>query len=156
MSYWLIWLKSLFTICSWKLFQHFRILKSFRELWGNKRLLNLIEQLIGPDIAGMPNWNLRDKTPHNEATTVPWHQGRDCRFNHNLCYFLNRFHFDSFFWLVAVYLIHILHYVWCYRRRLSVNGHLQSVYANCLDPLCQHKQTKWLHGGNVYDHQWKQ
>ena len=34
-----------------------------------------MEQLIGPDIAGMPNWNLRDKTPHNEATTVPWHQG---------------------------------------------------------------------------------
>lgn len=51
-----------------------RLPPSFRELWGNKRLLNLIEQLIGPDIAGMPNWNLRDKTPHNEATTVPWHQ----------------------------------------------------------------------------------
>ena len=48
--------------------------QAFRDLWGNKKLLNLIEQVIGPDIAGMPNWNFRDKTPHNEATTVPWHQ----------------------------------------------------------------------------------
>ncbi|KAK3092805.1 hypothetical protein FSP39_007424 [Pinctada imbricata] len=47
---------------------------SFRALWGNERMLNLMEQLLGPDIAGMPNWNLRTKTPHNEATTVPWHQ----------------------------------------------------------------------------------
>ena len=40
-------------------------------------MLNLIEQVLGPDIAGMPNWNLRDKSPNNEATTLPWHQGTD-------------------------------------------------------------------------------
>lgn len=51
--------------------------KAFRDLWGNEKLLNLIEQVLGPDIAGMPNWNFRDKTPHNEATTVPWHQGKN-------------------------------------------------------------------------------
>ena len=35
----------------------------------------MVEQLIGPDIGGHPVWNLRTKTPQDEATTVPWHQG---------------------------------------------------------------------------------
>ncbi|OWF37078.1 uncharacterized protein LOC110440617 [Mizuhopecten yessoensis] len=48
--------------------------EAFRNLWTNERLLNVVEQLIGPDIAGHPVWNLRTKTPQNEATTVPWHQ----------------------------------------------------------------------------------
>ena len=47
---------------------------AFKALWSNERLLNVVEQLIGPDIAGHPVWNLRTKTPQNEATTVPWHQ----------------------------------------------------------------------------------
>ena len=47
---------------------------AFQQLWGNDRLLNVVEQLIGPDIAGHPVWNLRTKTPFNEQTTVPWHQ----------------------------------------------------------------------------------
>ena len=46
----------------------------FRNLWSNDRLLNAVEQLIGPNIAGHPVWNLRTKTPKNEQTTVPWHQ----------------------------------------------------------------------------------
>ena len=51
-------------------------LQSFRSLWSNERLLNVAEQLLGTnDIAGHPVWNLRTKTPQNEATTVPWHQG---------------------------------------------------------------------------------
>ncbi|XP_074641481.1 uncharacterized protein LOC141899211 [Tubulanus polymorphus] len=45
-----------------------------RKLWSNDRLLNIIEQLIGPDIAGHPVWNLRTKTPKNTTSTVPWHQ----------------------------------------------------------------------------------
>lgn len=52
------------------------LLQGYRKLWANERLLNLVEQIIGPDIAGNPVWNLRTKTPQNEATTVPWHQGR--------------------------------------------------------------------------------
>jgi len=48
--------------------------KSFQDLWSNERLLNVVEQLIGPEIMGHPVWNLRTKTPQNEATTVPWHQ----------------------------------------------------------------------------------
>lgn len=56
------------------LFKHQKIPKSFRDLWCNKRLLNLIEQLIGPDIAGHPVWNMRTKTPNSKALDVPWHQ----------------------------------------------------------------------------------
>ncbi|XP_060071963.1 uncharacterized protein LOC132551834 [Ylistrum balloti] len=48
--------------------------EAFKNLWTNERLLNVVEQLIGPEIAGHPLWNLRTKTPQNEATTVPWHQ----------------------------------------------------------------------------------
>lgn len=59
--------------------------KAFKDLWTNERLLNVVEQLIGPDIAGHPVWNLRTKTPQNEATTVPWHQGT----NDEMCMLLN-------------------------------------------------------------------
>ena len=45
-----------------------------RKVWSNERLLNVVEQLIGPNIAGSPVWNLRSKTPHNMSTVVPWHQ----------------------------------------------------------------------------------
>ena len=46
------------------------------DLWANEKLLNLVEQILGTsDIVGNPVWNLRTKTPQNEATTVPWHQG---------------------------------------------------------------------------------
>ncbi|ELT94126.1 hypothetical protein CAPTEDRAFT_227964 [Capitella teleta] len=49
--------------------------QSFRNLWSNKRLLNVAEQLIGSaDLSGHPVWNLRCKTPRSNATTVPWHQ----------------------------------------------------------------------------------
>jgi len=50
--------------------------QALRDVWSNERLLNLVEQLLGSsDILGHPVWNLRTKTPQNEATTVPWHQG---------------------------------------------------------------------------------
>ena len=48
--------------------------KAFCDLWSSEKLLNIIEQFIGPEIAGHPVWNLRAKTPVNEQTTVPWHQ----------------------------------------------------------------------------------
>ncbi|XP_052270079.1 uncharacterized protein LOC127871318 isoform X2 [Dreissena polymorpha] len=48
--------------------------QALKDLWANERLLNVIEQLIGPDIAGNPAWNLRTKVPNNSVTTVPWHQ----------------------------------------------------------------------------------
>ncbi|XP_013416111.1 uncharacterized protein LOC106177776 [Lingula anatina] len=47
---------------------------AFKNLLSNERLLNVVEQIIGPDIMGHPVWNLRTKTPKNEQTVVPWHQ----------------------------------------------------------------------------------
>ena len=48
--------------------------KGFQDLWAHEKLLNIVEQFIGPEIAANPGWNLRPKTPVNEETTVPWHQ----------------------------------------------------------------------------------
>ena len=49
--------------------------QAFIDVWTNERLLNIMEQLVGPEVAGHPVWNLRVKTPNNDMTTVPWHQG---------------------------------------------------------------------------------
>ena len=50
--------------------------QGFQDIWTNEKMLNLVEQLLGsPQITGNPVWNLRTKTPKNEPTTVPWHQG---------------------------------------------------------------------------------
>lgn len=35
--------------------------QAFRDLWSDERLLNVAEQLVGPEIAGHPVWNLRCK-----------------------------------------------------------------------------------------------
>ncbi len=48
--------------------------KAFAEIWSSDKLLEIVEQIIGPEIAGHPVWNLRSKTPHNPLATVPWHQ----------------------------------------------------------------------------------
>lgn len=44
------------------------------SLWGSTKLLEIVAQLIGPDIAGHPVCNVRSKTPKTELMTVPWHQ----------------------------------------------------------------------------------
>lgn len=52
------------------------ILQAIKDVWTNPKLLNIAEQVLGSrDIGGNPVWNLRTKTPQNEAVTVPWHQG---------------------------------------------------------------------------------
>ncbi len=48
--------------------------KAFADIWSSTKLLDMIEQILGPEIAGHPVWNLRSKTPHNPLATVPWHQ----------------------------------------------------------------------------------
>ncbi|EGD83021.1 hypothetical protein PTSG_12054 [Salpingoeca rosetta] len=45
-----------------------------RQLWSAPVLLDIAQQIIGPDIAAHPVWNLRCKTPQQEQATVPWHQ----------------------------------------------------------------------------------
>jgi ectoine hydroxylase-related dioxygenase (phytanoyl-CoA dioxygenase family) len=44
------------------------------NLWSAPRLLDIVEQFIGPDIGGHPVWNIRSKTPDTRLMTVPWHQ----------------------------------------------------------------------------------
>lgn len=48
------------------------------SLWSDPLLLDVAEQLVGPEVAGHPVWNLRSKTPDNALATVPWHQ--DCAY----------------------------------------------------------------------------
>ena len=38
-------------------------------IWSSPKLLDIIEQFLGPEIAGHPVWNLRSKTPSNALTT---------------------------------------------------------------------------------------
>ena len=41
-------------------------------LFTNSKLLDLVEAILGPDIAGHPEWNVRPKTPSNPLFDVPW------------------------------------------------------------------------------------
>lgn len=56
------------------LFKSQKMPKSFQNLWCNERLLNIMEQILGPEVAGHPVWNLRTKTPNSRAVDIPWHQ----------------------------------------------------------------------------------
>ncbi len=49
------------------------------SLWSSETLLSIAKQLLGPDIAGHPVWNLRSKVPNQEQVTVPWHQDTACK-----------------------------------------------------------------------------
>ena len=44
------------------------------ELWCSTKLLDLLEQLLGPDIAGHPIFAVRPKLPVTSLFNVPWHQ----------------------------------------------------------------------------------
>jgi ectoine hydroxylase-related dioxygenase (phytanoyl-CoA dioxygenase family) len=44
------------------------------NLWGSSKLLDIVQEWIGKDIAGHPVWNIRSKTPKTIRMTVPWHQ----------------------------------------------------------------------------------
>ena len=44
------------------------------NLWGSKKLLDMVENWVGKDISGHPVWNIRSKTPQTARMTVPWHQ----------------------------------------------------------------------------------
>ena len=60
----------------WTILSFIGIFQEFEKLFSNEKLLNLMEQILGTkEIVGHPVWNMRTKTPQNEATTVPWHQG---------------------------------------------------------------------------------
>jgi len=66
------------------LHKHGALPKSFTDLWSDPRLLSAAVQIIGPDVAGHPVWNLRTKVPYQEQSTVPWHQ--DSGYLHHECW----------------------------------------------------------------------
>jgi len=47
---------------------------SFARLWSHPKLVSVAKQVLGPDVAGHPVWNLRAKTPGQTEAVVPWHQ----------------------------------------------------------------------------------
>ncbi|XP_060572273.1 phytanoyl-CoA dioxygenase domain-containing protein 1 homolog [Ruditapes philippinarum] len=51
-----------------------KLTPEFRDLYQNSKLLDAMEQLIGPEIGASPVWNTRPKTPGHRETDVPWHQ----------------------------------------------------------------------------------
>lgn len=57
-----------------KLHMKGRLRPEVGKIWSHSRLLDIVEQFIGPDIADHPVWNIRCKTPDNQLATVPWHQ----------------------------------------------------------------------------------
>ena len=44
-------------------------------MYESEKLLNVMEQILGPEIAANPVWNIRPKTPGVSETDNPWHQG---------------------------------------------------------------------------------
>lgn len=44
------------------------------KIWASDKLLDMVEQFIGPDIVGHPVSMFRTKTPNTALMTVPWHQ----------------------------------------------------------------------------------
>lgn len=44
------------------------------SIWSNETLLDIAQQIVGPNIGGHPVWNIRTKVPRTEQVTVPWHQ----------------------------------------------------------------------------------
>jgi phytanoyl-CoA hydroxylase len=43
-------------------------------VWTQPALLDVVEQVIGPEILAHPQFNSRAKLPNQEETIVPWHQ----------------------------------------------------------------------------------
>ena len=44
------------------------------ELWASDRVLDIVQELIGPDISGHPVSCIRTKTPNTPLMDAPWHQ----------------------------------------------------------------------------------
>ena len=48
--------------------------KGLFSLFGNPGLLDIVEQILGPEIRLFPNYSVRPKLPDHKATLVLWHQ----------------------------------------------------------------------------------
>ena len=54
--------------------QHDAPRPALAKLWTSDKLLDMVEQFIGPDICGHPVCVLRAKTPDSALVSVDWHQ----------------------------------------------------------------------------------
>ena len=50
---------SIFQTAQKLIYFHVFNVQEIADLWTNERLLNVVEQFIGPEIAGHPVWNIR-------------------------------------------------------------------------------------------------
>lgn len=67
--------------------QPFQMPSAFQNLWSHESLLGVAEQMLGPDIAGHPVWNLRTKVPaFDQATVVKSHNFFMKDFFYTLCH----------------------------------------------------------------------
>ena len=55
---------SIFQTAQKLIYFHVFNVQEIADLWTNERLLNVVEQFIGPEIAGHPVWNIRTKVSH--------------------------------------------------------------------------------------------
>ncbi len=55
-----------------------RVGPALARLWSSDKIVDMIEQFIGPNVFGHPVANIRTKTPDTSLLTVPWHQ--DCAY----------------------------------------------------------------------------
>ena len=51
-----------------------RMQPALSMIWASDKLLDMVEQFIGPDIVGHPIVGIRTKTPNTALMTPPWHQ----------------------------------------------------------------------------------
>ena len=45
-----------------------------RDLWAHPKVLDVLEQILGPEIVGHGTWNIRVKIPKHGPEVVGWHQ----------------------------------------------------------------------------------
>lgn len=123
-----------------------------------------MEQLLNTkEIIGHPVWNLRTKTPKNEATTVPWHQGSFVKCIPNLPFSMFGSYIKSFSHkdsrLIEIFPSYSLTNVenFCWHRsnivcRCWILGQwfLCCFATNCMDSLFGHKRSKRMHAGLVH------
>ena len=53
---------------------HASMQPALSKIWASDKLLDVVEQFIGPDIVGHPVVGIRAKTPNTKLMTPPWHQ----------------------------------------------------------------------------------
>ncbi len=102
------------------------------DLWCCEKFINMAEQILGPDVATHPVWNLRVKPPNNRFNPVPWHQGVYTQSKVCLVTFLGCRQWSCLF---------------VHRFRIFQRGLLRSHDTYCLDSISGHWWTQRWNAG---------